>query len=216
MSRAVKSVFSVLVVILFQASFLEGVSGIKAGIEFPGYSFSERIFNLGIIRKKDNRIKTLRVGLFYNFRLTENFGIQTEIHYVKKGEEVKGSDDRKSVIEVTSLSYLELPFMFKLSIPSKRSRFYLLTGGYAAYRLKGRPDPSIIYQIFGIPENRNEFKGYRRFDFGLTFGAGINIEARPFSIMFETRYNHSLRSIYLTTFSTIRRRSISFTLGIGF
>lgn len=200
---------------------------LTAVVSLKGESHKSRNLNIsrtgfytGLKRKSTEDMKTLRLGLFYNHEITSVLGMQTEIHYVKKGAVIKGSDGKRTVFKATRLSYIEIPLMLKLTLPVKRVHLHILAGGYAAYCIKGSMVPSEEYNEFeiSIAEEYGLSTKLRRLDYGLTLGLGLSIDLKYTTLHLEARYNHGLRSIYEEPALYDKRynRTLSFMIGMGF
>ncbi len=205
--------------LLFSAT-LAADSGIKAGMDLTKFNLSKKGVYSGLTNEKTDNLKRLRFGVFHNFGITESVGVQVEAYYVQKGSEIKGINDDKSITSNTKLSYIELPVLLKLTIPSSTVRFHLLGGGYAAYRLTGKmyTTTKVNGKKVGSQVETKVKDDFKKFDFGITVGAGVSVDLNAASLILEARYNHGLANIYDVKNSNvkIKNRAFSFMVGFGF
>lgn len=199
---------------------LKADSGIKAGLDLTKFNLSKKGLYSGYANEKTSNLKRLRFGVYHNFEITESVGIQTELFYVQKGSQIKGLDGNKSMTANTKLSYIELPVLLKLTVPTSSVKFHLLGGGYAAFRLSGKmyTTTKVNGKKVGSQVETNVKDKFKKLDFGITVGAGVSVDLNAASLVLEARYNHGLANVYDVKNSKVKvkNRAFSFMVGFGF
>ncbi|MGB0178181.1 MAG: porin family protein [Owenweeksia sp.] len=169
----------------YSATFAQTAFGVRAGLnlskmfikdEFHSYSESYKL-SPGVL-----------AGLVVEFPTKrENFNIQAAAQFVTKGYRI---DERRSLVvngpsydyfEKMSLHYLEVPVHMKFSFPTRKLRFYLLTGGYFGLGLSGKVRAQAEYRgkefkseakvPWGSDPQEDLFK---KPDYGFSAGAGVH------------------------------------------
>jgi hypothetical protein len=145
-------------------------------------------------------------GAFLMWNPNRVFTFQPEFHFIQKGV----SMDMMGMEIVTSLNYLEFPFLIKLSIPLKRVRPCFIFGDYLAFRV------SHSVQVDG-EDVSTEGEDPETVDAGLIFGTGIDIEAGRGLVMVEYRFELGALNISPDrSGSDVRNMAHLFTIGYGF
>jgi hypothetical protein len=151
-----------------------GLTDMHAQIR-PGYIFG---LNLSTLTLKTKGISTepktmigIHYGGFYDFPVTDNFSLQPSLLFSAKGSNYKID----SVVFSISPIYLEVSVIAAYRFDLNVLKISLFAGPYFACGIGGYKIDSggeLKNINFGLGEN-NDLK---TFDFGLNFGAGINIK----------------------------------------
>lgn len=197
--------------------------------------------NLANITKTDNgetqnnnMLPTFNVGLMHQFGLSTFAAIETGLLFTGKGSKAEtyfngGNDFIKTKFNPY---YLELPLNVVFKIPmSKGSGFFLHAGPYAAVGIAGKSktDSRILTVESSSSENikfsnddpftsEQDDAGYdklKRFDFGLNFGGGFEIQ----HLVLKANYGLGLTKINSTQSDNDsndknKYRTLSFSVGI--
>ncbi|WP_029903036.1 porin family protein [Prevotella sp. 10(H)] len=169
--------------------------GIKGGINLSDFG--------GDIKDMKSAIK-YQAGITFDIALTENVYVLTGLEFVTKGAKhkpKKGAQTRYNPI------YLQIPVhaAYKFDVASD-VKLVINAGPYAAYGLGGKmkTDGEKV-NIFG--DNR-----FKRFDFGIGGGAGVEVG----KIAFNLGYDFGLLNINDMKGVKVRNRNAYASLGLKF
>ena len=203
--------------------------GIKSGANFANvYNVEDSL---------DYKTKTgFIVGGFYRFDLNNHLAIQPEAYFSMKGSRAVG-EDTYSYYDSTvttaydytlKLNYLEIPVLLKYKIPSGgKVKPNLFIGPSVAFKLSARLTGSYKYQETYASSDYSGYYSYatsideevdavERTDFGLVFGAGLDIEMGSSSLVIEARYNLGLTGLSkFADASDPGAKNAAFTLMMG-
>ena len=187
--------FTPIVLLLFFTYTLQAqVSlGGKAGVHLGNWKTNDMLLEDG---EELNSNIAFQAGFVANFGIAEKLSLQTELYYIQKGTKVKGEDFFSSM-EVNSkvvLNYLELPVLLKVQFNNSEDgpSFFGLAGPSIGYALSGKLVSEAIINGTKIKETQDlEFDdndGFRRTEFSLAIGAGVNIPTGPGNVVIDLRY----------------------------
>ncbi len=151
----------------------------------------------------------VEIGIVRNF-----FAVQPELLFIQKGEK----HDAGGVTTRSTLNYLELPVLAKVSFGSEVIKGYVNAGPSLALGLSGTHkveggeragERPIRFGDRGSDVNRQYVDS--RFDFGLQFGGGLSVGVGPGALIGDVRYGLGLTDLYDEDKS--RNRAFAFTLG---
>ncbi|KPK93240.1 hypothetical protein AMJ80_06065 [bacterium SM23_31] len=177
-----------LAVVMIAAVFSPPVSaqvitgGLKTGVNFAGLRGEKT--GSGFTKRRTG----VSAGCFITFNFNETYAIQPELYYTMKGMRQKVEEVFESTIMV---DYLEVPVLIVYSSETKDNvKFSFFTGPTFAYNQKS------ITKISPV-EGKKEEKDLdtKVFDYGLTFGMDISIDAHYFKVILESRYTRGLTVI---------------------
>ncbi|MGD8494590.1 MAG: porin family protein [Gemmatimonadales bacterium] len=145
-------------------------------------------------------------GAFLQVNVGQSFSIQPEALYVAKGSDVDGNFEVK-------LSYLEVPILLQYHIPAAVVSPRLFAGPSLAFEMScdlAQGGVSIT-----CDEGDTQTKSA---DFGLVFGAGVDVPAGPVVITFDGRYDLGATNIEDSgdPDTSVKNRSWQFFAGLGF
>ncbi|MGD0756038.1 MAG: porin family protein [Bacteroidales bacterium] len=190
--------------ILLMVSFTDVQAQIK-----PGYIFG---LNLSTITLKTKGISSrpetpagIHFGGFLEIPVIGNFTLQPGLLLSAKGSNFKIDSTEFSLAPV----YLEIPVIAVYSFGSDVVKVSLFAGPYFACGIGGykiESEGAFRYLSFGSGEN----KDLKPFDFGLNFGAGVNIKG----FMISAQYGIGLLNILpsTTTDSEIKNKVIGISI----
>jgi hypothetical protein len=185
------------------ASAQTGASfGVKAGVNFANLDFSG---GDDVDFSFDQRMG-LVAGLFAVVPMTETFGFQIEGLYSQKGAKADEGDFENRL----ELDWFEVPVLARYTIPSStNTSFHLFAGPSFAFKVRAR-------SIFEFEDEEEEDQDIdddiRGLDFGLVFGAGVEIG----KFVLDGRYTHGLNDINDTDDEIIEFKSRVFSIMAGF
>ncbi|MTI30251.1 porin family protein [Xanthovirga aplysinae] len=115
---------------------------------------------------------------------SQNFALQPELHYISKGTAASLNE----VLKIRAFqNYLELPILLKGKIGNEKLSGYAIAGPSFGYATN-------VYSIVTIDgEKERELGDFdkdadNRFDFGVSFGIGAELQAGEGKVVFDVRY----------------------------
>ena len=157
-----------------------------------------------LFQRQPNNIQALDVALPIALNLSERFSVQTEFHFIQKGESLEFIDSRfQDVVNIKNVyNYFEIPLLAKLNFDSRGGIIYAIGGPFVSYGLGGTEfitigelseENDIDFQDrlgFGIERQ------YDRLDLGLTGGVGLEYLLNKGSVVFDVRYSYALDFVF--------------------
>ena len=119
-------------------------------------------------------------GVSARFITEKHFGIQTELNFSQRGWK---SDSLAS----HTLNYLELPLLTHLYFGKKKVRVIINLGPKIAYLLSEKSNDS---------GNEPVIKDWKRFDYGICGGGGLEFHTKKLAYVLEGRYYFGLADIF--------------------
>jgi len=182
--------------------------GVTAGLELSNMLDKDNTmsYSAGYYESKPG----LKLGVVGEIAFNDYFALVPEVAFAQRGYK----ETYEGVKWKETINYLQTPFNVKLSYPiSDDFKIFAFAGPYAALALWGRikADNEIFDMMFGADE---EYDDYKRFDFGLNFGAGAEFKG----FFLQAQYNLGLANIspYTGEGTKIANRNIGISLGYMF
>ena len=158
-------------------------------------------------------------GLTVTYHINRFIAFKTDFDFENKGWTVKDIDvlapDGISTIKQDvsqHLDYFDIPAFLHVGF-GNRLKFDLNFGPYVAFLTENRAfytDPSGVE----IPVTEDVFQDFSTTDYGLTYGAGIDLAlGKRWSFGFDFLYEHGLKDI---SADGLRNTSLDFDFGINF
>lgn len=152
-------------------------------------------------------------GLFAQFGLGEVFAIRPEALYSQKG--FSGED---AGVEVDlKLDYIEVPLLFSARLSQGSVRPVVFAGPVIAFEASCKVEDSLSEESTDCedldPEDPFETEST---DFGAALGAGVELDAGGFVVLFDGRYTLGLRDVEASEGTEAKNRAWSIMAGIGF
>ncbi|MCC8145691.1 MAG: PorT family protein [Bacteroidales bacterium] len=146
--------------------------GVKGGLNVSSFTgYDDLVFadasGMPIGNQETDFIPSFHIGGMLQYQFYDSFFIQPEIFYSRQGTKIKGLGEKTTV----HLDYLQIPIYGGYKYRTGDELF--LIGGigpYFAYGLDGRYD---------------FFEYHKRFDIGLTFMAGVQINSLQIAVAFD-------------------------------
>ncbi|MBK6963198.1 MAG: PorT family protein [Bacteroidales bacterium] len=204
-----KSLIKILFVVIVLSNPVESAAqifGVKAGLNLSETQIQD-------IPEEDILINPgFHLGATGEFMINGIFSIETGLFLTTKGHKNKVETPDEPVTGRVNLNYLEIPLTGKALIEAGSIKIYGLFGPYAAMGLTGK-----IKVENTTSENIKwgsdiESDQYKRFDFGLTFGTGVEIE----SLQIGLSYDLGLASISSQTGQKVTNQTLGVSLGYKF
>ncbi|NIR47370.1 PorT family protein [candidate division KSB1 bacterium] len=199
-----KTNFLLLLIILFSQPFSSAVFsqqlkrvGIRLGLNVSDMSGPSEFPNLAHTTKSS-------VGLFSRFSINELLSIQPELLFAMKGADyITNMSNRNASIDI---SYLELPLLVNIQVkPTHNISPNLFWGPYFSINI----DDNLTF--VGEPGFDTDFVD--SFDYGLTFGAGIEFKMGLGNLSFDGRYSYGIDNVRIFGF---KNRVLSLNVGYSF
>jgi len=127
-------------------------------------------------------------GGVLDFNLNESVALHLEPMYLQKG--TKADVEETFEIEFKA-AYLEIPVMLKYAFGTSEIKPYVIAGPSIGYNLSAK----VKMSGGGESEEEDVKDTIKSFDFGLGFGAGVNVLMGNNSIFVEARYTLGLTNI---------------------
>ncbi len=157
---------------------------------------------------KDNNYKIapgFNIGGVAEMPITDMFSVQAKLLFTSKGFNYKTSSSSTKVN--CFLFYTEIPIMAKANFEISDIGVFGLLGPYFGFGLGGRlkSGSTTVSIDWGSDGNNDDLK---RFDFGMSIGAGVNISVFQFGM----NYNLGLANISAYTDDGTKNKNRSFNL----
>ena len=198
--------------------FLQEVAvGVNGGMNFSNVSFlhnnpakGPELGDIGM----ESRVKC---GISVRHISMKHFGVQLEINYLQGGwsEKFRAEDKIEGVdftgVEISRrLDYIEIPLLAHIYFGNKMRFFVNLgpkLGILASYgKLKENFSPEQIV-VFDLNDPRIYDKGHNNFDYGLSFGVGLDLQIGRLHTVVEGRYTFGFGDVYSNSKIDIYQRS---------
>jgi opacity protein-like surface antigen len=158
------------------------------------------------------------LGVTAEFPLSDANSFQTGLLVSTKGMKIDESDDFGSYEVTANLVYLEIPLLFKKSFElNGGNKFFGAVGPYIGYGVAGTIKSKVDFM--GETEEDEEDINWgsddeddiKPFDFGLSIGAGLEVN----SFLFGISYDYGLANMAIDTDNgyMLQNRVIKFSLG---
>jgi len=185
--------------------YAQGLSvGMKAGMNIATLYGDGVDILLGDL---DRKIKTgVSFGVFITYNINDIFAIQPELLYTMKGIKAEGKFYESDpfydeyyyfkVKETVSLNYLEFPVLAKISIPTGESvKPNIFFGPALAIKTSAKISANIEEMGFSDSASLDISDGIKSIDFGLVFGAGMDVDLGSAKLTVDGRYTLGLISV---------------------
>ena len=147
-------------------------------------------------------------GMTLDVQILENIFARIEPMYLQKGSTIEeGTDAVNQPGGKVKLSSIEIPILIRYSF-GNRIKPYLIAGPYIGYNLKSE----IEFETMGLKFKGDMKEVTETFDFGLTFGGGVQVPVN-FGILFlEGRYSYGLLNQMKSGTTTLSSNVLEFDL----
>lgn len=130
----------------------------------------------------------LGAGLVFDFRLSEHLFAHIEPMYLQKGCNIKeGSDPMNQPEGKIKSAAIEIPVLIQYMFGSK-IKPYIVAGPSIAYNLKSE----VKFDLTGLSFIGDMKDVIESFDFGMSFGGGVQVPLGFGLLFLEGRYTHGL------------------------
>jgi hypothetical protein len=175
------------VVILFAMSVSAQVQfGIKAGVNLA--NVSTKMAGESV----DSKMKIgFHAGVIADLGLSESFSVQPGLLFSQKGAKQEETILGQTATATMKLNYLDIPINAVYKIDAGSAKIHLFAGPVISYGLSG----TTTYEAGGESQDEDVFGSEdgqaKKLDFGINFGAGIQIS----KILVSANYNLGLSNM---------------------
>jgi opacity protein-like surface antigen len=156
------------------------VLGVKAGLNLSNVLAKDD----NKTYSDDNKMKPgFHLGVTAEIPFEEMFSFETGLLFTQKGYKYESSFMGTTYEGTLNLNYIEIPLNGKVSYDMGSAKIYGLIGPYVGFGLSGKykNDDEDSKVDWGSDEDEDDFK---RLDFGLNVGAGVEIDALTVGISY--------------------------------
>jgi Outer membrane protein beta-barrel domain len=130
----------------------------------------------------------IQAGFAFQAGITPGFSLVSEFYFIRKGGKLKANNPLTTNESSLCFNTLELPLMARFHF----GRFYLNAGPSIAYNLSGEKEIDDVSTKLSFT---NSSEGFRRFDFGIQMGGGVEFPLKRRRIALDIRYSYGLSNI---------------------
>ncbi len=223
MKRLITIIVTGALAFMFLLPNLSLASGIKGGLKIGVSSsklISEDIEELDDYLGEDLKsITGICAAGFITINIAEMFAIQPEVLYIKKGTKYEEGLNGEAGTLWFNLTYLEIPVLAKITVPTQGSvKPFLFAGPAVALKLSTKlklktEDTSVEVESEELDEL---MKGL---DFGFVIGGGLDFglgAPGTGSISVDIRYSLGLTNIFDIEGEEIKVRNGAFSIMVGY
>lgn len=179
-------------------------AGLNASKQYSMDDFADRGFRLGY-----------QVGLTADINVVQSFSVNTGVMMIQKGWKWDYEDNRGKKKVTDNATYLEIPLLASYRVKlSDQAQFQLNLGPYFAFGISGDQE---VKNSFPNGDNYkissyDEFDGGKKFDCGLSIGAGFTLS----NIYVGLNYERGLVNVSRNENKQFQNGSIALSLGYNF
>ena len=174
------------IIITTPYEFSVGVSG---GTTFSSVTFSPRV--------TQSMLMGTTFGVTGRMTMGNTVGLQVELNYAQQGWEEKYEDSPEYQYS-RRMDYLQLPFYSHFQFGKGNVKGFINAGPQIGYMIGESTKRSFEGNIPGKINEQHDLATQKKFEWGLSGGAGIEIRTGIGYFLLEGRYLYSLGDIYST------------------
>lgn len=217
-----KNILKIFIILLISTITLQANAqtlGIKAGFNLANMKETVDATTFSI----DTKMKAgFHVGLMYDIPIKTYLSFEPALLFTTKGLKIKENILGVVLDASLNLYYIDIPLNLKGNFNiGEETNVYVAFGPYLGFGLSGKSKVYASYLgqsesseenvIWGNDPNNDYLK---RFDFGLTFGAGIEFKKYMFGISYDLGLTNI--SAYQEDDTSLKNRVLKFSLGYRF
>lgn len=124
-------------------------------------------------------------------------GTQVEINFVQRGWKENHQDDPYDYQR--KMNYIEIPFLVHLAFGKEKrgAQFFLNAGPQINFLLSEKEEKKGNWD--GVTGNQYGYMADKKFDYGITGGAGLELKTSIGNFLLEGRYYYGLSDFFNTT-----------------
>ena len=187
------------IVVTTPYEFAYGVSG---GTTFSTVSFSPRVLQ--------NKLTGLTLGFTGRMTMGEHVGLQVELNYAQQGWSEKfepedtGQENEGSSVAVSNyrysrtMNYFQLPFYTHVQFGGDNVKGFINAGPQIGFLISESTNENLNGAQPGRVNIQHDIAAQKKFEWGISGGAGIELRTGIGYFILEGRYLYSLGDIYNT------------------
>jgi hypothetical protein len=202
MKNSLKLTFAICCIIIGVKSNAQISFGLKAGLNLS--TMTDKLGGMSIDPKT---LVGFNVGVISEITLKDNLFLQPGIFYSTKGSKYSLNNMNATVTP----NYLDIPVNVLYKFGSGSTKFFIYAGPYIAFALSGKVtnmDNSTADIHFGSGDKED----MRSTDFGLNFGAGVDIS----HFQISAQYGIGLENLAPVTTNGAEMKSTVIGISIGY
>lgn len=208
-----KNKFTLLLMMLFCCIATQSFAQIKYGVN-AGLNLSTLVVknNDGATTENISAKAGLHIGFTAEYSFTDKFAFESGLLYSSKGTKYRYTDSGITYKETINYNYLEIPMNGVYKIDLGNEKVLLKAGPYLGFAFSGKyiyDDGSTDKVNIGSDRNTDDIK---LLDFGLNFGAGIEIKSYTFGL----QYGVGLANISTDTSNGNKISNSVFGISLGY
>lgn len=225
MLNARKSILTLAALALAIFASAQVAVGLKTGMNYNNLYTTEA---LGELAPDFSSISEMNYGLVAEYGITDQFALQTELNFLKKGFTTKANltDLELFGLELpiggraeTKFSYVEVPLLAKYSFGGEGFQAYVTAGPTLGYATSGRIDTKarvlVDFKIGSTPINLDAIN-YNRFEVGATAGAGVSYTTGFGKFFADARFSQGFTELYDFPLVEEKVKNKGFGVNLGF
>ncbi len=187
--------------------------GVKAGLNIAGLN-GDYVVDL-------ESLSGARFGAFLCLDLSGGLKLQPELYYVRKGASYETTGVYESIAYTLEadmmLDYIEIPLLLKYVVHSGSLEPFFFAGPYYAFQLAAKSEMVLSFEGYSdTVAEKKDMEEIKSSDFGLVFGAGLNIPLGRLDLILDARYSIGLSDIADAVGEDFRNGVFSLQAGLGF
>ena len=187
LSLLTASVVNAQIIITTPYEFSAGLSG---GTTFSSVTFSPKV--------PQNMLMGATIGLTGRMTMGKYVGLQTELNFVQQGWKEK-YDERPELTYTRHMNYLQLPFYTHIQFGGNNVKGFINAGPQIGYLIGESTKDELNGETPGNVNEQHNLYAEKKFEWGISGGAGIEIHTGVGYFLLEGRYLYSFGDIYNTT-----------------
>ena len=165
-------------------------AGVSSGATFSSVSFSPKV--------TQGMLLGTTIGLTGRMTMGKSVGLQIELNYARQGWK-ENYDESPDYLYNRQLDYIQFPFYTHIQFGGKNVKGFINAGPQIGYMIgestKHEPNGEISNKVTA----QHDMPVEKKFEWGISGGAGIEIRTGIGYFLLEGRYLYSLGDIYNTT-----------------
>lgn len=197
-----KIVFALLLIIGYKFCFAQEIS-LRGGFNLSQfrYKYGDEVIHEPGAKPKPG----YNVGVMLDLPIKNMFSLETGVLLNSKGNKISGNEimNVKNYLQRENLIYLDIPVLFKITMPIRKVKFFAMGGPYIGQALSGKRKGEGIMN--SVPTNwEDDIKWgdeYDRLDYGTKIGLGLRYN----KYQIGTSYEFGFKNLSIIKPSTDRR-----------
>ena len=181
------SVVNAQIVITTPYEFSAGISG---GTTFSSVTFSPKV--------PQSKLMGATFGLTGRMTMAKYVGIQAELNFVQQGWK-ETYDERPELSYIRRMNYLQLPFYTHIQFGGDNVKGFVNVGPQIGYLIGESTKDELNGETPGNVNEQHSLYAQKKFEWGISGGAGIEIHTGVGYFLLEGRYLYAFGDIYNTT-----------------